>query len=556
MKNNVGDADRFSGSYFLVMGALLLINFLGATIVIGLMNQQDPAMRSMAQMGLVVVISALSCLVLLRLNQNRLATAKVMDSLVAKDKLTGLTNRAVFQHHLLSRVCQSNGQPGNDTKQSSPAKRSLFKRKSKKANAKNKLAVPSFALMQLNIDRFKELNAILGYQQADELLQCFAERLAHVVSNSEDAARLNGDEFALIIVYDGTNEDLEVQMRSVFDHLYKPYLNHSQELELTFSAGVALYPDDSTDHQELAQKAQLALQRAKEDGHDRVYCYDDLADTKVKDFHYLSQDMNRAIRAGEFQLYFQPQFSFKTGKQTGFEALMRWIHPERGTISPTEFIPIAEKNGLIVPLSEFALREACRRAVTWVNPLKVAVNLSPVQMRQISIADLVANVLAETGLEPERLELEVTESLFIDITDKLATDLLQLQKMGISIALDDFGTGYSSLNYLTNFPFNKIKIDRSFVQNLAGDESSMAIIASIIGMGKSLDMRITAEGIEDKRAHEILRLAGCDEAQGYLLGKPRDIDAYPGLEMQEQQEEATRPVTTAAAAAKILRLSA
>ena len=255
----------------------------------------------------------------------------------------------------------------------------------------------------------------------------------------------------------------------------------------------------------------------------------------MMDEHFLSQDMDRALQDGEFRLFFQPQFSFATGEQTGFEALIRWEHRDRGIISPGVFIPIAEKNGLIIPISDFVLRKACEAASRWTRPYKVAVNLSPVQMRQHEIADRVAQILLDNNLDARRLELEVTESLFIDINDRVKNDLFRLKKQGISVALDDFGTGYSSLSYLTSFPFDKIKIDQSFVRNLATETTSMAIISAIIGMGKSLDMRITAEGIEDQKSYEILRIAGCDEAQGYLLGKPRDLQANPGDEVEPRQ---------------------
>lgn len=242
--------------------------------------------------------------------------------------------------------------------------------------------------------------------------------------------------------------------------------------------------------------------------------------------------MDRALKNNEFKLFFQPQFSFATGEQVGFEALIRWEHPERGLISPADFIPIAEENGFIIPLSEFALLEACKAAVSWRNPLRVAVNLSPVQMQHIDIAELTRSALEETGLDPARLELEVTESLFINISDGTADMLKRLQQMGVTIALDDFGTGYSSLNYLSNFPFDKLKIDRSFVKDLTHDQGAMAIISAVIGMAKSLEMRITAEGIDNREALEILKIAGCHEAQGFLLGKPRDITIRPGVEME------------------------
>ena len=488
-----GKYDRLFSKEIAALAILMVANFICALTVSIIFDNQDPETRSMIQLATIAFISMLSCIVLIQLNSSRVATVEAMDSLVAKDKLTGLANREAFQRHLANRV-------ENDKSQ-------------------------AFILLLLDIDRFKELNAFLGYSSADQLLQQFATRLAQLAETDADAARIGGDEFALIVPYNGSSDSLKTKVRNIFETLYKPYLSHKQSIDMTVSMGTTLFPEDGKDPEGLNQNAYFALQRAKKEGHNRVCCYDEVADSKMMDYHFLSQDMDRALQEGEFVLYFQPQFSFATGKQTGFEALVRWDHKDRGLISPNIFIPIAEQNGLIVPISEFVLRKACQVASQWKTPLKVAVNLSPIQMRQCTISELVTGILLETGLDPRRLELEVTESLFIDINDEVSADLLLLQRRGISIALDDFGTGYSSLAYLTSFPFDKIKIDRSFVQNLATDDSSMAIISAVIGMGKSLNMQITAEGIEDKQAYEILRLAGVDQAQGFLLGEPRDIEA-------------------------------
>nr|WP_321455111.1 EAL domain-containing protein [uncultured Cohaesibacter sp.] len=491
--------DRLFSKEIAALAVLLIANFICAVTVSVFFQNRDPETQSMVQLITIAIISMLSCLVLLQLNSSRVAAVEAMDNLVAKDKLTGLANREAFQRHLAERIENDKEAP--------------------------------FILLLLDLDRFKELNAFLGYSSADQLLQKFAARLELLTEQEADAARIGGDEFALIVSYDGSEKSLQAKIKKIFETLYKTYMCNKQSIDLTVSVGTTLFPEDGRDPEGLNQNAYFALQRAKKEGHNRLCCYDEVADSKMMDYHFLSQDMDRALQEGEFVVYFQPQFSFATGKQAGFEALVCWIHKDRGIISPAVFIPIAEQNGLIIPISEFVLRRACEIASKWLNPLKVAVNLSPIQMRQCVISDLVADTLLETGLDPRRLELEVTESLFIDINDEISKDLLHLQRQGISIALDDFGTGYSSLAYLTSFPFDKIKIDRSFVLNLATDDSSMAIISAVIGMGKSLNMRITAEGIEDMQAYEILRLAGVDEAQGFLLGKPRDITQEPGEEM-------------------------
>ena len=492
-----GKYDRLFSKQIAALAVLMVANFICAVTVSLIFSNQDPETRSMVQLATIAVISMLSCIVLIQLNSSRVAAEEAMDTLVAKDKLTGLTNREAFQRYLANRVATDRNQV--------------------------------FILLLLDLDRFKELNAFLGYGAADQILQQFAARLAQLAETEADAARIGGDEFALVVPYDGSSSSLKAKVSKIFETLYKPYLCNKQSVDMTVSMGTTLFPEDGKDPESLNQNAYFALQRAKKEGHNRVCCYEEAIDSKMMDDHFLSQDMDRALQKGEFVVFFQPQFSFATGRQTGFEALVRWIHKDRGEISPCVFIPIAEQNGLIVPISEFVLRSACQIASQWKNPLKIAVNLSPIQMRQCIISDLVTEILFETGLDPKRLELEVTESLFIDINDEVSADLLLLQRRGISIALDDFGTGYSSLAYLTSFPFDKIKIDRSFVQNLATDDSSMAIISAVIGMGKSLNMQITAEGIEDYQAYEILRLAGVDQAQGYLLGEPQEIEAEPEM---------------------------
>lgn len=489
------------GRQLAILGALMILNFIGVVIITLFLDDKSVATKAIAQMAMVAIVSVIFCWVLLKLNKTGQEAKKKISVLAHQDALTGLTNREAFLQHLVDRT---EGSPRNAL----------------------------FALLLIDIDRFKELNAFVGYKSADQVLAQVAERLKMLAGSEADAARLNGDEFALIVSYDGSNDDLETRIQTVFNALYEPYMCRQQSVDLTFSVGVTLYPDDGQNAEGLNHNAYFALQRAKQEGHDRICCFDEVADPKLRDDHFLSQDMDRALHAGEFKLFYQPQYCFTTGKLIGFEALIRWLHKDRGMINPTTFIPIAEKNGFILPLSNFVLNKACETASKWVRPLKVAVNLSPLQMRQRVIYDQVQRILAETGLDPKRLELEVTESLFIDINEEMTADLNRLQKLGISIALDDFGTGYSSLSYLTSFPFNKIKIDRSFVRNLREDNNSMTIVSAIIGLGKSLETRITAEGIEDQHTYEMLRIAGCDEAQGFLLGKPRDLSLYPGEEME------------------------
>ena len=496
----------------MTLAALMVLNFVGAMIVTLLLEEQSAATKAIVQVAMIAAISIISCLVLIKLNQSTREVARTIGTLSSQDKLTGLANREAFMQQVQETVDPEEGDPA-----------------------------VAFALLLIDIDRFKELNAFVGYDEADNILRQVADRLEELAVTKFDAARLSGDEFGLMVRYDGTNADLDRKMQGVFDRLYQSYRCEDLSVDLTFSVGITLFPDDGTVAESLNHNAYFALQRAKQEGHDRICCYDEIVDPKMRDEQFLSQDMDRALQAGEFVLYYQPQFSFATGEQSGYEALIRWNHKDRGLIPPSTFIPIAEKNGFILPISSLVLRRACETASQWTRPLKVAVNLSPVQMRQWEIADQVLQVLNDTGLPPKQLELEVTESLFLDINDKVTDDLIRLQKLGISIALDDFGTGYSSLSYLTSFPFDKIKIDRSFVQNLDTDPSAMTIVSTIIGLGKNLNARVTAEGIETRQAFEMLRLAGCDEAQGYLLGKPRDIERIPGDEIKPLEQKYSIP---------------
>jgi diguanylate cyclase (GGDEF)-like protein len=482
------------------MGGLVLANLFYAVFVFWLLGDESQWL-GLAQLAMIALISALSFTIFYRFNKREIEMKKAFEEMSANDKLTGLSTRTKFSQTI-------NGYLSNSKK------------------------VGPFALMMLDIDRFKEVNTTLGYNGADELLKEVGNRLVRFTGQRADCARLSGNEFAVLVRYDGSGEDLQDRMQGLLTSLYRSYICDGRPVDITISGGVSLYPEDGLEGAELTQCAQFALQRAKQQGNNKIFCYEEGADEKIHDLQLLSQDMDRALKNNEFKLFFQPQFSFATGEQVGFEALIRWEHPERGLISPADFILIAEENGFIIPLSEFALLEACKAAVSWRNPLRVAVNLSPVQMQHIDIAELTRSALEETGLDPARLELEVTESLFINISDGTADMLKRLQQMGVTIALDDFGTGYSSLNYLSNFPFDKLKIDRSFVKDLTHDQGAMAIISAVIGMAKSLEMRITAEGIDNKEALEILKIAGCHEAQGFQLGKPRDITIRPGVEME------------------------
>lgn len=418
------------------------------------------------------------------------------------DALTGLANRQLFLSGLHTRLRTAENQ-------SKP-----------------------FALLLLDIDRFKELDTILGTENGDLLLQEFAKRLRHFQNDEALVARLSGNEFAIILDDSNQQESFQAQLNALHLYIKRPVRFHNRPIDISVSGGFALFPDHGYKVTALLQQAKLALLRAKQEGRDQICRFEMRQDVRAHIDHELSQEMGKSIARGEFQLHYQPQYDMRCGDLVGFEALMRWKHPTRGWIAPDKFISIAERNGHILPLSDFALREACSRAASWARPLKVAVNLSPIQFKKSNLVEQIEQILKQTGLPAHRLEIEVTEGLFIQSSQRVTDILSKLRHLGVSVALDDFGTGYSSLSYLSAFPIDKIKIDRSFVRDLISNNGNMAIISAMIGIGKSLDMRITAEGIEDEATLDLLRIAGCHEAQGYFLGKPRDLDMHPGEEME------------------------
>ncbi|TLP47185.1 bifunctional diguanylate cyclase/phosphodiesterase [Cohaesibacter sp. CAU 1516] len=474
-------------------------------VALGLSLYSDPLIRQIPIL-LLGMLGAYSFLIATQGAKNRGERDRChLEKLKTKDNLTGLSNRQLFLSTLYSRA-------RSPEYQNTP-----------------------FALVLVDIDRFKELDTILGTENGDLLLQEFAIRLQHFQRDPKLVARLSGNEFAILLDDIGASSDFPNRIEILHAYLKQSYRFHGRPIDITVSGGFVLFPDHGYRTANLLQHAKMALLRAKQEGRDQVCMFEQRQDVRAHIDHELSQEMGKSIANREFCLHYQGQFCLQTGRQVGFEALMRWNHPTRGWISPGTFIPLAERNGLILPLSDYALREACRRAASWRQPLKVAVNLSPIQFQKSDLVPNVARILEETGLPPERLELEVTESLFIQTSQRTIETLNQLRAMGISIALDDFGTGYSSLSYLSAFPIDKIKLDRSFVRDLNQSNGNMAIISAVIGIGKSLDISITAEGIEDKETMEMLRIAGCHHAQGFLLDRPHDLAQAPGFEMTEPE---------------------
>ena len=382
------------------------------------------------------------------------------------------------------------------------------------------------AVLCLGLDRFKEINDVFGRSVGDAALHEVARRLG-VAAKGAFLARVGGDEFTLIA--DGPQpssaESLTERLRQALNSDLKI---GAHDVKIGASIGVAIFPGDGNDAAALVGNADAAMDRAKTDGGGIVHFFDGETDRRLREQRAVQHDLRTAIARAEFAVYYQPQARLDR-IIVGFEALARWRHPTRGMVPPATFIPLAEESGVIFPLSAWILREACREAASWPIPLHIAVNLSPMQFRQGDLTGLVRSVLAETGLAPGRLELEITEGVLISDFPRAISILMELKSLGVRIALDDFGTGYSSFSYLQSFPFDKIKIDRPFVANLARNLQSAAIIRAIIALGKGLGLPILAEGVETDDQFAFLVKESCDQFQGSLLGDAHPIERCAAL---------------------------
>lgn len=377
------------------------------------------------------------------------------------------------------------------------------------------------AVMCLDLDRFKEVNDTLGHQTGDELLRQAADRLRACVRETDVVSRLGGDEFTLVVEDVEKPDDMVPVARRICDELARPFEVNGHVVTVSGSIGISLGPMEGVTPSILMNNADLALYRAKNDGRNTFRFFEAEMDRAVRERRRLANDLRRALRNNELTIHYQPQFDLRTGHLNGYEALARWPHPEEGLIPPDVFIPIAEEAGMIGILGEWVLNTACRYAANWPDSLVLAVNVSSAQFGAQDIVATVRAALEESGLPASRLMLEVTETVLMKNSEESIQDLERLNDLGISLALDDFGTGYSSLSYLTRFPVRKIKIDRSFVENIGKEGQSDAVIGTIVGLGKTLNVTITAEGVETVGQAQYLRDLGCAEVQGFLFGRPR-----------------------------------
>ena len=406
------------------------------------------------------------------------------------------------------------------------ANRAVMLEKVKEALSRNRRNGEVFTIFMLDLDRFKGVNDTLGHHIGDELLKEAAQRLKLSLRESDTLARLGGDEFAIIQAGESDQREAAIAIAiRIIDNLNEPFEIEGHKLNIGTSIGIALAPEDGTDSDELMKKADMALYRAKADGRNGHSFFDPAMTAQADARHHMEKDLRSAISNKQMELHYQPVIDIKTRKTCGAEALIRWRHPEKGLISPLDFIPLAEETGLIVPIGEWVLQQACTDAMSWPSGIKVAVNLSPVQFKKGNLLDVILCILVETGLPPQRLELEITESVLFENEGTNVTMMHQLKNLGISIALDDFGTGYSSLSYLTMFPFDKIKIDKSFTLNMTRNPASAAIIAAVLSLGRSLGIATTAEGVETRQEFRSLYASGVNFVQGFFFGRPGPVSA-------------------------------
>ncbi len=414
------------------------------------------------------------------------------------DALTGLPNRILCREHM-DRVLPSVRRGGN------------------------------LAVLCLDLDGFKGVNDTLGHPAGDELLRLVARRLRDSTRETDMIARVGGDEFTIVQADAEQPTAAAALADRLVEALGTPFEIMGQRVEIGTSIGIVLADETAASSEDLLRNADVALYRAKAAGRGTWRFFEPSMDTQIQQRRRLEADLRRAITEGQFEVYYQPLMAARSQALTGFEALIRWRHPERGILSPAEFIPLAEDTGLIRAMGVWVLSRACADATLWPSYVRVAVNLSPVQFVNGTLVRDVEQALVASGLAADRLELEITESVLLQDNDTTLDILRRLHELGVRIAMDDFGTGYSSLSYLRRFPFDKIKIDKSFVQNLTWENGSIEIVRAVVGLGKALGMDVLAEGVETVEQLGILQNEGCDELQGYLFSTPRPVQEVPGI---------------------------
>ncbi len=406
--------------------------------------------------------------------------------------------------------------------------RVLFRERTEQGLAELR-ADASLAVLELDLDDFKAVNDVLGHPVGDALLLAVAKRLLDCTRDSDTVVRLGGDEFAVVQTGAQQPTDATVLAERLMAALAEPFEVMGHPIAIGASIGIAVTADPHAGADELLKNADLALYRAKAEGRGTCRFFQEEMNARMRHRRLLETDLRLAVEENQFEVHYQPLMSIQSGEVCGFEALVRWRHPVRGLVSPAEFIPVAEELGLIGRIGTWVLDQACADALAWPATVKVAVNLSPVQFRNRALASEVADALARSGLPAQRLDVEITESVLLHDSEAVLSILHQIRSLGVRVSMDDFGTGFSSLSYLQHFPFDKIKIDQSFVRTLSDGTDGIAIVRAVIALGRSLGMAVIAEGVETEAQLELLRQEGCGEAQGYLFSPPRPAAAAPSL---------------------------
>jgi diguanylate cyclase (GGDEF)-like protein/PAS domain S-box-containing protein len=389
------------------------------------------------------------------------------------------------------------------------------------------------AVLFLDLDRFKHVNDSLGHVIGDGLLQSVAQRLAACVRSSDTVSRLGGDEFVVLLSEIQHADDAAASAQKIIAALVRPHEVANHQLHVTATIGISVYPDDGLDAEKLIKSADTAMYHARENGRNTYHFFKSEMNARAVERQWIETGLHEALARRQFVLHYQPKIDLETGAMTGAEALIRWAHPERGLIFPTDFVPIAEDCGLIVPIGQWVLREACRQARAWIDegrrPMAVAVNISAGEFRHPRFLEHVREVLSDTRLDARYLELELTESSLIQHAESTALALQALKDIGVQVAIDDFGTGYSSLSYLRKFPIDVLKVDQSFVREISADSVGNSIVCAVIGMGRSLGHRVIAEGVETREQLAFLQSQRCGEGQGYYFSRPLDPKQFVKL---------------------------
>ncbi|MCV9961301.1 EAL domain-containing protein [Pararhizobium sp. BT-229] len=488
---------KYGGVVALIL-AIVSMHFTGMTAVTIIPDPMiTPSAALIPDNLLLVIVLAMICLMLglgastyvIDLHSSHQA-AERFRHLSLHDPLTALPNRVAFSEHLDDII-----------------------RRQKDDTAR-------VAVLSFDLDRFKDVNDVHGHAAGDAVLRTIAQRMSKVLGKGEFVARIGGDEFIALITDFFLKSEAKTFASRLIAEIGKPVEWQGKTLLVGTSVGISLFPVDARTPEELLAQADLAMYRAKAAGSNSIRFYEPSMDDAARNRSVLAMDMREGIERNEFELYYQYQNNSLTRDVIGFEVLLRWHHPVRGMVPPAEFIPIAEKNGFIHELGDWVLLTACRQAASWENPIKIAVNVAPAQLADVNFPARVREILLDTGLDASRLELEITESGIIADQQHALNIIRQLKELGVNIAMDDYGTGYSSLSTLQNFPFDKIKIDRAFIDGVTSNRHSAAIVRSTIILAQSLDIPVLAEGVENEEHMDFLRKEGCLQVQGYLFGKP------------------------------------